>query len=76
MKACQAVAFGCNGVPLYRPRLAVMAEGFYGELLGSLAKAIAKPGEADGEEMRLVAMLLGVHQVSLLCLSSGIVFVI
>ena len=64
VKACQAVAFACNGKPLHRPKLVRKAEVFYQELLGSLAKAIENRASANAAESKLVAMLLGLHQVA------------
>jgi hypothetical protein len=64
VKACQAVAFASHGKPLHRPQLVHKAEMFYQELLGSLAMAIESPASADATETKLVAMLLGLYQVS------------
>lgn len=65
-KACQAIAFASHGKPLNRPQLVQKAETFHQELLGSFAKAIEAPIYADAAESKLVALLLGIYQVSTL----------
>ncbi|KAK6071302.1 hypothetical protein SCUP515_07913 [Seiridium cupressi] len=64
VKACQAVSFASHGKPLNRPAFVRKAERFYHELLGALAKAIENPTPANTDEARLIAMLLGLFQVS------------
>jgi hypothetical protein len=63
-KACQAIAFASHGKPLRRPKLVHQAEMIYQGLLGSLAKTIESLASAKARESKLVAMLLGLYQVS------------
>lgn len=62
-RACQAVSFGTHGKPMCRPYIEQRAEGFYQQLLGSLARAIEYPVAAHPTESKLIAMLLGLYQV-------------
>ncbi|KAM0813188.1 putative Transcription factor domain-containing protein [Seiridium cardinale] len=64
VKACQAVSFASHGKPLNRPVFVRKAERFYHELLGALAKAIENPTPANTDEARLIAMLLGLFQMT------------
>ncbi|KAK9414641.1 putative Transcription factor domain-containing protein [Seiridium unicorne] len=64
VKACQAVSFASHGKPLNRPAFVRKAERFYHELLGALAKAIENPTPANADEARLIAMLLGLFQMT------------
>lgn len=64
-KACKVVGFANHGIKLRRPLLTRKAEVLYHELLGSLARAIGKPGFANTAESLIIAMLLGLYEVSL-----------
>lgn len=64
VKGCQAVGFASHGKPLCRPMLVAKAEGMYQELLGSLARRITNPS-VDGEELKLLVILLGLYQITL-----------
>lgn len=64
VKACQAVSYPTHGMPLNRPQLVNKAKMLYQELLGSLATAIESSSLADSTESKLVAMLLGLYEVS------------
>ncbi|KAF2809790.1 putative C6 transcription factor [Mytilinidion resinicola] len=65
VKACQAVSFATHGKPLNRPQLVHKAGVFYQELLGSLAKAIQDPASTSAAETKLIAMLLGIFQITM-----------
>lgn len=64
VKACEAISLASHGNRLQRPLLLYEAEVIYQELLGSFAKAIEDSTSSDTEK-RLIAMLLGVYQVSI-----------
>lgn len=64
VKACMAISLASHGNRLQRPLLLYEAEMIYQELLGSFAKAIEGVTSCDAEK-RLIAMLLGVYQVSI-----------
>jgi hypothetical protein len=66
VKACQAVSFSCHGKVLRRPNLVYKSERLYQKVLGSFAKTINDPILANATESKLVALLLGLYQVSLL----------
>jgi hypothetical protein len=67
-KACMAISCASHGKTKFRPQFVDRAEGFYQELLGSMAKAIQNPMTVDAKESRCIAMLLGVYQVCAIAL--------
>lgn len=68
VKACQAVSFATHGKPLNRPVLVAKAERLYHELLGTVAKSLDDKASADSGEMKIITILLGLHQVcSFIC---------
>ncbi|KAH7316806.1 hypothetical protein B0I35DRAFT_434037 [Stachybotrys elegans] len=62
-RACQAVSFLCGGKMQNRKMFIDKAERFYQELLGSVAKAIDSPVLARAPEVKLMVILLGMHQM-------------
>jgi hypothetical protein len=65
-KACQAVSYITHGQALQWPHLVDRAEVLYHEILGSLASAIEQPAAKITRESKLVAMILGIYEVSTL----------
>lgn len=63
-KACQAVSYITHGQALRWPHLVDRAEVLYHEILGSLAGAIEQPTPKSNRESKLVAMILGIYEVS------------
>lgn len=62
--ACRAVSFASPGIKLRRPVLTQTAGRLYHKLLGSLAKAVVDPVLANTPESLMMAMLLGLYEVS------------
>ena len=63
-KACRTVTFACRGKTLNRPSMVRKAEGHYRELLTSLARKIQRSKSIDDPELTVIAMALGLCQVS------------
>ena len=63
-KACKVVGFANHGIKLNRPVLTWKAEVLYHDVLGSLAEAIKGSTSAATSESLMIAMLLGLYEVS------------
>ena len=65
--ACKAVAYATHGKVLSRPHLTHRAEALYSHLLRYLATSLHghASGDSDGVEPLLIAVLLGLYEVSL-----------
>ena len=64
-KACRVVGFAAHGIKLRRPTLIQKAGTLYQDLLKTLAKGIEDPVYASSVESLMIAMLLGLYEVSI-----------
>ena len=58
------MAFANHSVKLRRPLFMRLANTWYNDLLGSLARAVENPVLANTAESVMIAMLLGLYEVS------------